>query len=48
MIPPPAGGSAAVHKHSLFGTAGVDRQSIVSMAVNPRLCQKQSLRQVVG
>ncbi|MBI2093096.1 MAG: hypothetical protein HYT88_00010 [Candidatus Omnitrophica bacterium] len=46
MTPTPAGGSAAAEKNRIFGTAGVDRQWILSMEVNPRLCQKQSLQQV--
>ncbi|MBI2173837.1 MAG: hypothetical protein HYU33_01395 [Candidatus Omnitrophica bacterium] len=48
MIPTPAGGSAANEKNQIFGTARVDRQSILSMEVNPWLCLWQSLQQVWG
>ncbi|MBI3010690.1 MAG: hypothetical protein HYY57_06890 [Candidatus Omnitrophica bacterium] len=34
MIPTPVGGSAAIEKNLIFGTARVDRQWILSMEVN--------------
>ncbi|MBI3009602.1 MAG: hypothetical protein HYY57_01275 [Candidatus Omnitrophica bacterium] len=34
MIPTPAGGSAVTEKNRIFGTARIDRQSILSMEVN--------------
>ncbi|MBI2174566.1 MAG: hypothetical protein HYU33_05160 [Candidatus Omnitrophica bacterium] len=48
MIPTPAGGSAATKMNRIFGTARIDRQSILSMVVNPRPHQRWGLPQVWG
>ncbi|MBI3010774.1 MAG: hypothetical protein HYY57_07315 [Candidatus Omnitrophica bacterium] len=48
MIPTPAGGSAATEKKRIFGTARIDRQSILSMVVNPRPHLWWGLQQVWG
>ncbi|MBI2174933.1 MAG: hypothetical protein HYU33_07035 [Candidatus Omnitrophica bacterium] len=48
MIPPPAGGSVATDVNRIFGTARIDRQSILSMVVNPWPHQRWGLQQGVG
>ncbi|MBI3009457.1 MAG: hypothetical protein HYY57_00500 [Candidatus Omnitrophica bacterium] len=48
MIPTPAGGSAAIEKNPIFGTARIDRQSILSRVVNPRPRFWRGLQQVWG
>ncbi|MBI2173728.1 MAG: hypothetical protein HYU33_00820 [Candidatus Omnitrophica bacterium] len=48
MIPTPAGGSAATKINQIFGTARIDRQSILSMVVNPRPHLWWGLPQVWG
>ncbi|MBI2174663.1 MAG: hypothetical protein HYU33_05665 [Candidatus Omnitrophica bacterium] len=47
MIPPPAGGSAVTEKNQIFGTARIDRQSILPMVVNHAL-PMAGLQQVRG